>query len=127
MEQKILAILRKGLAHYPVTELDCLSATLRIMRVLKQETQDTMGRDDQQHNRDLCPYCGIDYEIEREMFPDLEKHSCRGDTVTKQERTGLCGEIKNTDGHTEPRFTKAVEKLMLKYKVNYIHLYWKRF
>ena len=41
--------------------------------------------------------------------------------------TELCGEIKSATGVIEPKFIKTLEKLMLKYKVNYIHLYWSKF
>ena len=41
--------------------------------------------------------------------------------------TGLGGNVGSMSGCVEPKFVKAIEKLMLKYKVNYVQLYWSKF
>lgn len=41
--------------------------------------------------------------------------------------TALCGDVKNASGAVQPKFIKAVEKLMKKYEINHIHLYWGKF
>ena len=40
--------------------------------------------------------------------------------------TNLCGEIKNATGRVDVKFIKALEKLMEKYRVNYVQLYWSK-
>ena len=40
--------------------------------------------------------------------------------------TKLVGEVKNLSGSIDAKFIKAVEKLMEKHKVNYVHLFWDR-
>lgn len=41
--------------------------------------------------------------------------------------TELVGEIKSATGIVDPKLIKAIERLMAKHKVNYIHLFWGRF
>lgn len=41
--------------------------------------------------------------------------------------SGLSGDVKNVTGVVNYKFLEGIEKLMAKYKVNYIQLYWAKF
>ena len=54
-----------------------------IKRLAEQEALLRDSREDVHEDRDLCPYCGMDFELEREMFGLDRAHSCRGLELAK--------------------------------------------